>query len=184
MEKVICPAHLPGPGKPSPLSWQLVPALVKTALTDKGCSLLHHWKRRPHHLYVRFQYAPLVYQGDLFYIQRWASAEWGVSPSQIIFPRNGWSCPEKALRHGSLLSQVVRKAIVELLSPEYRLRQQLAQQKQVERINRKRSQLKGKLPPNDVTFNFLGRIRPTKGDDLNFAGIRSGNFLGSLLQHL
>ena len=184
METVICPTRLPGPGKPSPLSWQLVPDLVKAALTDKGCSLLHHWKRRPHHLYVRFQYAPLVYQGDLFYLQRWAAAEWGVAPSQIVFPRQGWACSEKALRNGSLLSQAVRNAIVQLLSPEYIVREQLEQQWLVDRLNRKRRQVKKQMAPDNIAFTVLGSIRPTKGNNLNFAGIQSGNFFEGQLQHL
>ena len=137
MEKVICPKRLPGSGKPSPMSWELVPELIKATLKTKGCSLLHHWRRRPHHLYVRFQYAPLVYQGDLFYLQRWAPAEWGVSPSQVIFPRPGWPCTEKALRNGGLLSQMVRDAVVKLLSREYIQRERLAQQRLADRLDRR-----------------------------------------------
>lgn len=150
MEKVICPNHLPGPGKPSPMSWQLAPELIKAALTAQGCSLLHHWKRRPHHLYVRFQYAPLVYQADLFYLQRWASAEWGVSPSQIIFPRKGWPCTEKALRNGSLLSQVVRDAVVRLLSHECIDQEQLANQRLADRLNQRRRQVKRQNRQEDI----------------------------------
>ncbi|NET37995.1 MAG: hypothetical protein F6K19_39360 [Cyanothece sp. SIO1E1] len=117
MEKIVCPQCLPSPGKPSPMSWALVPEIIKDALAAQGCSFLHHWQRKPHHLYVRFQYAPLVFQGHLFYLQRWAPAEWGVSPSQIVFPRSGWICTEETLSHGSLLSQVVRDAVIQMYKP-------------------------------------------------------------------
>lgn len=108
---IHCPAHLPGPGKPSPMMWELVPEAVKTVLVEQGCLLLRHWTRRHHGSHVRFQYAPLVYQGDLFYLQRWAPAEWSVVPSQLIFPHAGWPCSETARTHGNWLSLKVRQAI-------------------------------------------------------------------------
>ena len=173
MEKVICPKRLPGPGKPSPMSWELAPELIKFDLRAKGCSLLHHWKRRPHHLYVRFQYAPLVYQGDLFYLQRWAPAEWGVSPSQIIFPRKGWPCTEKALRHGSLLSRVVRNAVVRLLSREYIDRERVAKQRLADRLNRKRQRVKSQTALDNVRFNFLVSVPATQKGNVSPAGMNA-----------
>ena len=160
MEKVIVPKHLPGPGKPSPMSWELVPELIKATLTAQGCSLLHHWKRRPHHLYVRFQYAPLVYQGDLFYLQRWAAAEWGISPSQIIFPRTGWPCTEKTLRNGSLLSQVVRDAVVRLLSREYMKREQLSKQRLSDRLHRRWRRVKDQR--RRILSRFSSQVAPAE----------------------
>lgn len=117
---INCPACLPGPGKPSPMMWELVPEEIKTVLLDAGCLLLKHWTRRYHAAYIRFQYAPLVYQGDLFYLQRWASVEWSVAPSQVIFPHEGWRCSERVLRHGNSLSLKVRSAIAKLY-PSHRL---------------------------------------------------------------
>ena len=94
--------------------WELVPEPIKSTLLDSGCLLLKHWTRRHHNSYVRFQYAPLVYEGDLFYLQRWAPVEWSVAPSQLIFPHDGWPCSENTRSHGSLLSLKVRQAIAEL----------------------------------------------------------------------
>jgi len=110
-----CPNCLPGPGKPSPMMWELVPIEVKSVLLDEGSILLKHWTRRQHHAYVRFQYAPLTYKGDLFYLQRWSSTEWHVSPSQLIFPHEGWPCTEQTRRHAGKLSFLVRRAIAELI---------------------------------------------------------------------
>lgn len=109
------PKRLPGPGKPSPMMWELVPTEVKTILLNAGSTLLKHWARRQHYAYVRFQYAPLVYKGELFYLQRWSATEWHVSPSQLIFPHEGWPCTEETRRHASNLSILVRRAIAELL---------------------------------------------------------------------
>lgn len=177
MEKVICPNRLPGPGKPSPMPWELVPELIKVALAVQGCSLLHHWKRRPHHLYVRFQYAPLVYQSDLFYLQRWASAEWGVSPSQIIFPRTGWPCTEKTLRNGSLLSQVVRDTVVHLLSREYIYRQRLNKHRLADRLHRSRQRTIKQKARDRAKFTFSSSIRTTQNVDVSPAGIPSAYVL-------
>ena len=109
-----CPACLPGPGKPSPMMWDLVPDTIKAVLTDLGCSLLKHWTRKHHAAYIRFQYAPFVYQGDLYYLQRWAPTEWSVVPSQLIFPHEGWPCSEITRSNGSLLSLNVRQAIADI----------------------------------------------------------------------
>lgn len=109
-----CPRCLPGPGKPSPLMWDLIPIQVKTVLLNEGCMLLKPWARRQHPAYIRFQYAPLVYVGDLFYLQRWSATEWQVSPSQMIFPYEGWPCSASTRRHGGHLSFLVRRAIAEL----------------------------------------------------------------------
>ena len=111
---IKCPPCLPGPGKASPMMWELVPQEIKTVLLQEGCLLLKHWMRRHHATYVRFQYAPLVYKGDLFYLQRWALVEWNVVPSQLIFPREGWPCSENTRRKGSLLSLQIRLAIANL----------------------------------------------------------------------
>jgi hypothetical protein len=114
-----CPSCLPGPGKPSPMMWELVPDQITEVLMRAGCRLLKHWTRRHHHSHVRFQYAPLVYKGDLFYLQRWAPVEWAVAPSQLIFHHEGWPCTEKTRTHGNFLSLMVRRAIAEQYpSPE------------------------------------------------------------------
>ena len=113
------PAQLPDPGKPSPIMWDLVPDQIKDVLTQVGCLPLKHWTRRHHNSHVRFQYAPLVYAGDLFYLQRWAPVEWSVSPSQLIFPHEGWPCTEQTRTNGNFLSLRVRRAIAEQYpSPE------------------------------------------------------------------
>ncbi|MBF2035846.1 MAG: hypothetical protein IGR92_10275 [Leptolyngbyaceae cyanobacterium T60_A2020_046] len=109
-----CPSCLPGPGKPSSISWRWVPAEIRAALEDHGCLLLRHWTRRPHTLHVRFQYAPFLYLGELFYLQRWSAVEWAVSPSQIIFPHPGWPCSELTRRHGAELSDLVRQTVTTL----------------------------------------------------------------------
>jgi hypothetical protein len=106
--------QLPGPGKPSPLMWKLVPAAIRDVLMREGCFLIKQWERKPHDVHVRFQYAPLVYQGDLFYLQRWAPVEWGVSPSPVIFPSENWPLAETTLRKGAFLSQMVRQVVAEI----------------------------------------------------------------------
>ncbi|MEL6401098.1 MAG: hypothetical protein AAFO87_15960 [Cyanobacteria bacterium J06607_6] len=113
---IQCPDCLPGPGKPSPMRWDLVPKPIRMVLLDAGCLLLKHWTRRHHDAHVRFQYAPMVYNGDLYYLQRWARVEWNVSPSQLLFPHEGWPCTEKTRRDGSHLSLLVREAIAHLYS--------------------------------------------------------------------
>ena len=109
-----CPGCLPGPGKPSPMMWELVPTQIKRVLQQEGCILLRHWSRRRHRSYVRFQYAPLAYKDDLFYLQRWSATEWQVSPSQLIFPNEGWPCSELTRQHGGHLSFMVRRTIAQL----------------------------------------------------------------------
>ncbi len=96
------------------MMWALVLEPIKAALTAQGCLLLPHWERQAHKAYVRFQYAPLTYQGNLFYLQRWAPVEWAVAPSQLIFPRSGWCCSEQTRRHGGELSLLVRQVIARL----------------------------------------------------------------------
>ncbi|NER81037.1 MAG: hypothetical protein F6K42_16010 [Leptolyngbya sp. SIO1D8] len=96
------------------MMWDLVPEKIKAVLLESECLLLKHWKRRHHDSHIRFQYAPLVYKDDLFYLQRWASIEWSVVPSQLIFPHEGWPCSESTRSNGSLLSLKVRQAIAEL----------------------------------------------------------------------
>lgn len=108
------PKNLPGPGKPSPMQWELVPTQIQAVLLNEGSTLLKHWTRRQHYAYVRFQYAPLVYKGDLLYLQRWSATEWHVSPSQLIFPHEGWPCTEQTRRNAGKLSFLVRRAIAEL----------------------------------------------------------------------
>lgn len=118
LHTVHCPACLPGPGKPSPMMWNLVPHDIRTTLLESGCLLLKHWTRRHHDAHIRFQYAPLVYQGDLYYLQRWAPVEWSVVPSQLIFPHEGWPCYETTRSNGNLLSLKVRWAIVQRSSTD------------------------------------------------------------------
>ena len=110
---IRCPASLPGPGKPSPMKWELVPDQIQEVLIRAGCLPIRHWSRRHHSSYVRFQYAPFVYEGDLFYLQRWAPVEWGVSPSQLIFPHESWPCTEKTRTNGNFLALKVRRTIAE-----------------------------------------------------------------------
>jgi len=88
--------------------WELVPEPIKAVLRAEGCLFLEHWTRRHHGFHVRFQYAPLVYQGELFYLQRWAPVEWSLVPSQLIFPHEGWPCSEQTRRHGNRLFLQVR----------------------------------------------------------------------------
>ena len=124
-----CPACLPGPGKPSPMMWDLVPENIKAVLTKSGCLLLRHWTRRHHGAHIRFQYAPLAYQGDLYYLQRWAPVEWSVVPSQLIFPHEGWPATETTRSNGNLLSLKVRQAIADFYpsnNPELPMSSRLA----------------------------------------------------------
>jgi hypothetical protein len=98
--------------------WKLVPAdIVETLLREK-CFLIKQWERKPHALHVRFQYAPLVFEGELFYLQRWAPVEWGVSPSAVIFPNEKWPLTETTLQRGAYLSVLVRTVIARLY-PNY-----------------------------------------------------------------
>lgn len=113
-DTIHCPTCLPGPGKPSAMMWELVPETIKSVLLASECTLLKHWTRKHHATYVRFQYAPLIYQGDLFYLQRWAPVEWSIVPSQLIFPREGWTCSENTRSNGNFLSILVRRAIAQL----------------------------------------------------------------------
>jgi hypothetical protein len=106
--------QLPGPGKPSPLMWKLVPSEISAILLREGCFLIKQWGRKPHHVHVRFQYAPLVFEGDLFYLQRWAPIEWSVSPSGVIFCRENWPLTELTLRRGAYLSTLVRDVVARL----------------------------------------------------------------------
>lgn len=92
------------------MPWTTVPDFIQTVLRTRGCTLLRHQCRRPHLKHIRFQYVPFAYQGDLYYLQKWSRDEWGVSPSQIIFPTEG-ACPFRLLNNGSLLSTVVKKAV-------------------------------------------------------------------------
>lgn len=97
--------------QPDPIVWNTVPAFIKKALTTEGCILLKHRCDRPQLTpHIRFQYAPLAYQGQLYYLQRWSHHEWGVSPSQIIFPVEN-ACSIAVLSNGSLLSLLVKKAV-------------------------------------------------------------------------
>lgn len=98
-------AHQPGL-----MLWTTVPDFIQTVLKTQGCTLLRHQCRRPQLKHIRFQYVPFAYQGDLYYLQRWSRDEWGVTPSQIIFPAEG-SCPLALLSNGSLLATVVKKAV-------------------------------------------------------------------------
>ncbi|NEQ53664.1 MAG: hypothetical protein F6K11_26615 [Leptolyngbya sp. SIO3F4] len=96
--------------QPGPISWKTVPDFIQKVLTAEGCTLLKHYCQRPQLAHIRFQYLPLSYQGNLYYLQKWSCYEWGVSPSQLIFPAEG-SCPFDVLSNGSLLSLVVKKAV-------------------------------------------------------------------------
>ena len=96
--------------QPGQISWKAVPDFIQKVLTTQGCTLLRHHRERPHLKHIRFQYVPLAYQGELYYLQRWSRDEWGVSPSQIIFPNEG-SCPANMLSNGSMLSMLVKNAI-------------------------------------------------------------------------
>lgn len=99
-----------GAKQPGPITWNTVPDFIQRALTTEGCTLLNHRRERPLAPHIRFQYAPLAYQGELYYLQRWSHHEWGVSPSQIIFPTEG-PCSMTILNHSSLLSLLVKKAV-------------------------------------------------------------------------
>ena len=96
--------------QPGPISWKTVPDFIQKTLTAEGCALLRHRYEHPLLAHIRFQYVPLAYQGDLYYLQRWSRHEWGVSPSQMIFP-DEHTCPLEILNNGSLLSLLVKKAI-------------------------------------------------------------------------
>lgn len=96
--------------QPGSISWKMVPDFIQTVLATEGCTLLKHRCERPLLAHIRFQYAPLFYQGGLYYLQRWSCREWGVSPSQIIFPAEG-PCPLECLDKGSQLSLLVKKAV-------------------------------------------------------------------------
>lgn len=93
-----------------PIAWNAVPDFIQKALTTEGCTLLKYQRERPKLVHIRFQYVPFAYQGDLYYLQRWSAHEWGVSPSQIIFPTEG-PCSSEALNNGNLLSLVVKRAV-------------------------------------------------------------------------
>ncbi|MBT9317663.1 hypothetical protein [Leptothoe spongobia] len=96
--------------QPGPVSWEMVPDFIQKALTAEGCTLLKHRREHPLFAHIRFQYIPLAYQGDLYYLQRWSYHEWGVSPSQTIFSDEG-SSSLNVLSNGSLLSLLVKKAV-------------------------------------------------------------------------
>ena len=93
-----------------PITWQSVPDFIQMALIAEGCTLLQPQRQQAQLPHLRFQYIPLSYQGNLYYLQKWSLHEWGVSPSQLIFPADG-ACPFAALTHGSLLSSRVKKAV-------------------------------------------------------------------------
>ncbi|MGD1855470.1 MAG: hypothetical protein ACFB2W_14595 [Leptolyngbyaceae cyanobacterium] len=99
--------RMPQPGL---ISWDAVPECIQKVLILEGCTLLKHRRERPLLAHIRFQYVPLAYQGDLYYLQRWSRHEWGVSPSQTIFPIEG-GCPMVVLSRASLLSLQVKKAV-------------------------------------------------------------------------
>ena len=96
--------------QPGQITWQAVPDFIQRVLTTQGCTLLRHRRERPQLSHIRFQYVPFAYQGNLYYLQRWSRDEWGVSPSQIIFPSEG-PCPFALLDNGSLLSLLIKQAI-------------------------------------------------------------------------
>ena len=96
--------------QPGPITWKAVPDFIQKALTSQGCTLLKYHRERPKLAHIRFQYVPLAYQGNLYYLQRWSRHEWGVSPSQIIFPAEG-PCSLGDLSHGNLLSLIVKRAV-------------------------------------------------------------------------
>ena len=96
--------------QPGPMTWNTVPDFIQRTLTTEGCTLINQRHRHPLVSHIRFQYVPLAYQGELYYLQRWSHHEWGVSPSQIIFPTES-PCSMAILSHGSLLSLAVKKAV-------------------------------------------------------------------------
>ncbi len=96
--------------QPGPITWKAVPDFIQKALITEGCTLLKYQRERPKLVHIRFQYVPFAYQGDLYYLQRWSAHEWGVSPSQIIFPTEG-PCSLELLSNGNLLSLVVKGAV-------------------------------------------------------------------------
>ncbi len=101
-----------GFNQPGPISWKSVPDFIQNALIAQGCILLHHPCKQPQLKHIRFQYVPLFYKGHLYYLQRWSHDEWGVSPSEILFPE-GAPCMVEVLDHGSLLSLLVKKAVAQ-----------------------------------------------------------------------
>ena len=96
--------------QPGLSSWKTVPDFIQKTLTAQGCTLLKYHRERPKLAHIRFQYMPFAYQGDLYYLQRWSHHEWGVSPSQIIFPSEG-PCPLELLNNGNMLSSLVKTAV-------------------------------------------------------------------------
>ena len=96
--------------QPGPISWKSVPDFIQHTLIDQDCSLLKHDREQPQLKHIRFQYTPLLYKDHLYYLQRWSDHEWGVSPSQIIFPTEG-TCSFEVLSNGNLLSLLVKKAV-------------------------------------------------------------------------
>ncbi|MEO0489942.1 MAG: hypothetical protein AAFZ49_10355 [Cyanobacteria bacterium J06659_2] len=96
--------------RPGPMSWEWVPQFIQDTLRAAGCiffTAVNEINRLPH---IRFQYAPLVFQGSLYYLQRWSIHEWGVSPSQVLFPESG-GCPLTVLSAGGFLTQRVKAAV-------------------------------------------------------------------------
>lgn len=97
--------------QPGPITWNAVPDFIQKALITEGCTLLKHRRERPILApHIRFQYVPLAFQGELYYLQRWSHHEWGISPSKLIFPVEG-ACSMVVLSNGSLLSLLVKKAV-------------------------------------------------------------------------
>ena len=94
------------------IDWSAVPGCIQGALTTAGAVLLNHRRERPLAPHIRFQYVPFAYSGDVYYLQRWSDREWGVSPSQIIFPTEG-ACSTSLLNNGSLLSLLIKKAVAD-----------------------------------------------------------------------
>ncbi|MEA5466747.1 hypothetical protein [Leptothoe sp. PORK10 BA2] len=95
---------------PGAIAWKSVPDFIQTVLITEGCTLLKQPREQPQIPHIRFQYVPMTYQGNLYYLQKWSHHEWGVLPSQLIFPALG-TCPFEALNNGSLLSSLVKKAV-------------------------------------------------------------------------
>lgn len=95
---------------PGLMSWAQVPQFIQAVLRAEGCTFfapVNDINRLPH---IRFQYAPLVFQGSLYYLQRWSIHEWGISPSQVLFPESG-GCPLAVLSAGSFLAQRIKAAV-------------------------------------------------------------------------
>ncbi len=98
--------------QPGLSSWKTVPDFIQQTLTVQGCTLLKYHRDRPKLAHIRFQYMPFAYQGELYYLQRWSHHEWGVSPSQIIFPAEG-ACSLAVLSNGNMLSSLVKQAVAQ-----------------------------------------------------------------------